>query len=285
MKKMLFGFAAILMIGLLAACTEENATENEQERVVPVETAEAQRGDLVIEKTLYGHAEPNVTTPIMLQAPGEIDSLESQNGEHVEEDDLIATIKTAAGNQNIRAPKDGQVLQIQAAEGAIATNEEPFAIIADMEQMKLQFTVTADVRSLLTLDETYKAIIDNQEYEANIAEIGVMPDDTGLYPVEATVENAEATILSGMVAEMNVPETTVEDTLLVPTSAIVQEDELSFIFIVTDNQAEKIEVVIQETESDISAIEGDVKSGDQIVLNGQLTLSDGDQVEIALKGE
>ncbi|WP_087973600.1 efflux RND transporter periplasmic adaptor subunit [Oceanobacillus rekensis] len=284
MKKILFGFAAVLMIGILTACSEEDTTEEEQERVVPVETAEVETGDLVIEKTLYGRTAPNATTPIMVQTPGEVDTLEVQNGATVEEDDIIATLETAAGNQNIRAPKDGQVLQIQAAEDEMVTIEEPFAIIADMEQMKLQLSVTAHVRSLLTDDRAYSTVINDQEYEATVTEIGVMPDDTGLYPVEATIENPEAAILAGLVAEMNVPETRIEDAILVPTAAIVQEDERSFIYIVHENTAEKVEVAIQETESDTSAIEGDVKNGDQIVVTGQLTLSDGDQVDIA-KGE
>ncbi|MGJ9458162.1 efflux RND transporter periplasmic adaptor subunit [Oceanobacillus sp. CF4.6] len=281
MKKMLFGLAAILFIGLLAACTEEENAEEEQERIVPVETAEVETGDLVIEKTLYGRMAPKSTTPIMLQTPGEVDTLEVENGAQVEEDDLIASISTAAGNQNIRAHKDGQILNIQAVEDEMATNEEPFAIIADMDQMKVQLTVTANVRSLLAVDDTFPVLIDDNEYEATITEVGAMPDDTGLYPVEATVENEEAAILSGTIAELNVLETTIEEATLVPTSAIVQEDDLSFVYLVHENKAQKVEVTIVETQSEKSAIEGDVKDGDQIVITGQLTLSDGNQVDTA----
>ncbi|WP_249869293.1 efflux RND transporter periplasmic adaptor subunit [Oceanobacillus saliphilus] len=284
MKKMRFGLAAMLMMGILAACTEEDAAEEVEERIVPVETAEAETGDLVVEKTIYGRTAPNSTTPIMLQAPGEVDALEVENGTFVEEDDLIAKISTAAGIQNIRASKDGEIIQLQAAEGEMATSEEPFAIIADMNEMKLQFSVTASVRALITVDDTFTTVIENQEYEVTITEVNVMPDETGLYPIEATVENEESEILPGLIAVLNIPEKKIEDSILVPTSAVVYEDDLPFVYIINDDRAEKVEISITETQTDKSAIEGDVQPGDQIVITGQLTLSDGDQVDAA-KGE
>ncbi|WP_067728587.1 efflux RND transporter periplasmic adaptor subunit [Oceanobacillus damuensis] len=284
MKKMLLG-AVILMIGLLAACNDDEETPEEvQERVVPVETAEAESGDLIIEKILIGRTAPGSTTPVIIQSPGEVDSLEAENGAQVEEDDLIAIIRTTNGNQNVHAPKSGQVLQIQAEEGDMATNEEPFAIIADMDEIKLQLSVTADVRSLLHVDDTYTAVIDDEEYEAAITDVGALPDDTGLYPVEATVENPEKAIIAGMIAELSIPETTVEDTILVPTAAIVREDDRSYVYIVKNDTAEKVEVSILETQSDKTAIEADVQTGDQVVITGQLTLSDGAHVDDT-KGE
>ncbi|WP_337019769.1 efflux RND transporter periplasmic adaptor subunit [Oceanobacillus massiliensis] len=285
MKKILQGITLLLLIGLLAACTEDNADEEEEARVVPVETAEAEKGDLVIEKVLYGRTAPSSMTPVMLQAPGEVDSIEIENGEEVEEEDLIATISTAAGKQNIRASRSGEIAQLQASEGEMATNEEPFAMIADMNPMKLQLSVTANVLSLIAVDDNYTSLLGGKEYEATITEVSAMPDDTGLYPIEATIENDGSEMLTGLISELQIPEITISDAILVPTTAVVQEDDRSFVYVVNDHTAQKVEVQVLETQSDQTAIEGDIEAGDQIVITGQLTLSDGEKVDAAAKGE
>ncbi|GAB3065796.1 efflux RND transporter periplasmic adaptor subunit [Virgibacillus ainsalahensis] len=287
MKKLMVSIAAILMIGLLAACTEEeepDANETEEESVTPVETAEASEGDLVVEKSVYGRTAPNRTTPVMLQAPGEIDTLEVANGDMVEEDDLIATVSTQAGTQNIRAPKDGEITNLQAAEGEMATTEEPIAVVADLDTVKLQLTATADVRDLFSVEDTLNVLIDGNEYEAEVTSVGTMPDDTTLYPIEATVDNEDREIIPGLVAEVTVPESTVEDTIIVPTEAVVEEDDEAFVYVVNEDSAVQTTVTIQETQSEQTAIEGEVQAGDEIVVNGQLTLGDGDTVEV-VEGE
>ncbi|MUK89690.1 efflux RND transporter periplasmic adaptor subunit [Ornithinibacillus sp. L9] len=280
MKKLMI-IAGILLIGLLTACTEEDqSNEEEQERVAPVEIAEATEGDLVVESSLFGRTAPNSMTPIMLQNPGEIDVLEVEDGDMVEEDDLIATILTPAGKQNVYAAKDGKIVNLEAEEGAMVSNSDPLAMIADMDTMKLQFNVTADMLSHIEKGDTFTAIINGTEYEAEVSKVGQMPNDTGLYAVEASVDNEEGDIVTGVVAQMNVPVSRVENTILVPTAAIVDESDETFVYIVTDDQAVKTTVTIKETQSEQTAIEGDIAEGDQIVVNGQLLLSDGTKVDI-----
>lgn len=286
MKKILLGIAAILLVTLLAACSEdeEKDTKKEEARVTPVETEKAVKEDFTIEKSVYGRTSPGSTTPIMLQTPGEIDTLEVENGDKVKEDDLIATIETPAGKQNIRAPKDGEIAQLKAAEGDMASVEDPLALVVKTEEMKLEFFVTSGVQSLFSKDDKRKAMINDKKYEVTIDSIGTMPDDTGLYPIEAMVKNEDNKILSGMVAVLTVPEKKLKDVIIIPTAAIVEENDESFVYVVKEDKAKKINVEIKETQSDITAIKSDVKADDQVVVSGQMTLSDGVQVDV-VKGE
>jgi len=217
---------------------------------------------------------------MMLKNPGELESLKVENGDEVNKDDLIATIKSPAGNQSIYAPQSGEVAKLKAEEGDIVSNEEPLAVIADMESMKIQFTVTADVQKLINKDKKYKAVINDKEYEAEITSIDTMPDDTGLYPVEAEVESEDKEILSGIIAQMKVPEKRIKQALILPTEAIVEESDETFIYIMKDDKAVKTKIKVKETQSDKTAIEGEVKKGNQVIVNGQLTLSDGDKVKV-----
>ncbi|WP_373893940.1 efflux RND transporter periplasmic adaptor subunit [Virgibacillus natechei] len=288
MKRILFGIIAILLIALLAACTsDEDSNENEEEEeetVTQVETVEATEGDLVIDRLVYGRSSPSNTAPVMVQNPGEIDTLEVKNGDQVEEDDLIATIATPAGNEDITASTAGEITSLEASEGDIASGEDPLAVVADLDSMTLTFNVTADVQKLFSTEDTLDVAIDENEYEAEITAIDKMPDDTGLYPVEATVDNEDGDILAGMIGEMSVPENRIEETIIVPTEAITRADDEVFVYVIEDETAKQIAVTVEESQSDETAIEGEIQAGDEIVVDGQLTLTDGDTVNV-VEGE
>lgn len=286
MKKMLLSMAAILIALFLAACNEneeENETEKE-ESVISVEVAEATEGDLTAEHTVNGRTEPNRTTPVMVETPGEIDALEVENGDMVEEDDLIATIDTPMGQQNVRAGKEGQITNLNVSEGDMASNEEPLAVIADLDTLKITAGVTAKTRSLFEKEDTITVTIEGTEKVGEIMSVGNMPDDTGLYPIEASVDNEDDDYLPGMIAVLSVSETVRENTILVPTEAVMEESGETYVYIVEGDEAIRRTVTVQETQSEETALEGDIEAGDQVVTSGQLTLTDGAQVNVA-KGE
>lgn len=280
MKRFMFVLMFCLLV-VLAACSNDDTTNVEQEeRVVAVETAEVKEEDFILERVLYGRAIPNQITPIILPLAGELTELDVSNGETVEEGDRIAVFSTAQGNTTVTAPADGKITGLQASEGDMVSNEEPFATVADTDVMIVEFAVTAELQQILTKDETYTVEVANEEFPATVTQIDFTPDDSGLYPVQGTVENEENIILPGMVARITIPEQVIEDTLLVPTQAVVHENDEDFIYVVTNDKAEKRTITVLETGSDTSAIEGEIEAGEEVVITGQLTLSDGDQVDV-----
>lgn len=284
LRKILISLAAVFLLTMLVACNEDEVEEAE-ETVVPVETVEIEEGDLVINKTMNGRTEPNDLTPIIAQNPGEVDVLEVKNGDKVEEDDLIATLITQVGKQNIYAPKDGEIANLDLKEGDMTSNEDPLAILIDLEEVTIKFDVTSNDRSLFKLENKRTTLINGEEYKAEITSISTMPGETGLYEVEAVIDNKDNDILPGMIAVMQVPEKRVKEAMIVPTEAVVEEIEGVYIYIIKDGKAVKTEITVKETQSDKSAIEGEVKVGDEIVINGQLTLSDGAEVDVVEEGE
>ncbi|WP_042221457.1 efflux RND transporter periplasmic adaptor subunit [Oceanobacillus manasiensis] len=281
MKRWMIGITAVFLIGLLAACNQEEDTQEDEKRVIPVETQEAVNDNLVIEKTLYGRTAPGATSPIMVQNAGEVDSLEVENGDMVEEDDLIATLTTPAGNQNIRASRDGEVTQLNAAEGDMVSTEEPFAVIADLAELRVNFTVTSELVPHLSTGDKRQVASGDEEYEAEISSVDSMPGENGLYPVQATFNNEEADLLPGIIVSMKIPEETISDAIIVPTEALNEGNGESFVYVVKENKAVRVVVEILQTQSENTAIEGDVSEGDQVIVSGHLGLTDGDQVSIA----
>lgn len=283
MKRLLL-FSSIFILAIVAACSDgdqDTETEEEsEERVVTVETAEVEARDFILERKIYGRTSPNRITPVMLSAPGEVTEISAANGDVVEEGDDIATVNTMQGHLTITAPADGLITNFSATDGSMVSNEDPLALIADTETLILEFTVTANVQNIFEIDETYVATIEGNEVEAMITEIDAMPGENGLYPVKATIGNPDLKFLPGMVGEMTVPEKTIENALTVPTAAIVREDDETFVYVIANHKAEKRTVDVLEIGSTTSAIAGDVEAGEEVVVRGQLTLSDGAQVDV-----
>lgn len=285
-KKLMLMIGIMLFISLLSACNGKEITnEEEQAAEIAVEVSEVVKDNLIVERKVNGRTIAANLTPIIVQMPGEIEAIKVAAGDHVEKNDVIATIKTQAGNQTIKAPASGELVEFSQKEGNFVTETDPIAMIAHMDEIVINIAVTSNVRALFKKDEKVRTVIEGQELEAVIDVIGKMPNETGLYPIQATVINHDGNIIPGLIASLYVPEEQMKEAMIVPTAAIVNEEDGSFVYIVKDHQAKKVAVEIKITQTDQTAIEGEVYAGDRVVMNGQLTLVDGSKVNVVKEGE
>src|SRR5699024_4684445 len=136
MRKLVF-IACFGLILILAACGEEEDVEEEAEDVdpTPVEVEKVKTGDFKIKKTIYGNTSPKKQQPIMLEQPGELKTLKVKNGDSVNKDDHLATVKAGPEEVNINAPTDGTIAQLQTSEGSMTSNEEPLLVVADLDTL------------------------------------------------------------------------------------------------------------------------------------------------------
>ena len=132
MKKLIFLLAIVVLT--LVACAENDAEDasEQEEREVPVEIEEVTKGNLDITRNFYGRTTPNQTTPVIPQVAGEVSKLNVENGEEVEKDDDIATIKSVQGNIKVKAPASGHIIELTAKEDSLVSNQEPMAVIVEI---------------------------------------------------------------------------------------------------------------------------------------------------------
>lgn len=280
MRKLHMFYLILLSVMILAACNQDRETKEEVPRTVSVDVAEVTIGNITEVKTLYGRTSPRKTTPLLTEVPGEIDEVKVENGDRVEKDDLIATVRTQAGTMRMTAPVAGEIVQFASESGDMVTPEEPLGLIIDSESMNITFHVTTRERSLLTENETYTMELEEETYEATLDQIDSLPNDNGLYDVQLSIENKDNEIIAGMIAAIDLKQTRIKDALIVPTEAVIEESNGAFVYLVKDDEVKKVTVGIQEMGSDETAIDGDIIEGDYVVVNGQLTVTDGSKVEI-----
>ncbi|RWZ59005.1 efflux RND transporter periplasmic adaptor subunit [Halobacillus fulvus] len=192
-----------------------------------------------------------------------------------------------AENKAITANATGEVTTLNASEGDLVTNQQPFATIVSLNPMTVSASLTPEQLPLFTEGEELEVVVDSidQTVTSTVEYVSDVPDDTGLYPVEATVDNSEETIKPGMMATFLLPEIVVENTWIVPTDAIVENGGESYLYYVEEDQAIRVDVTIVESQTEETAIEADLPEQAEVITSGQLTLTDGAQVTIMEEDE
>lgn len=282
MRKLVF-IACFGLILIIAACGGEEDAEEETEDVnpTPVEVEKVKTGDFKINKTIYGNTSPKKQQPIMVEQPGELKTLKVKNGDSVQKDEHLATVKAGPEEFNINAPTDGTVALLQTSEGSMTSNEEPLLVVADLDTMLVNIQVTAKARDLFKEEEELTVHIDEEKYQAKVTSIDALPGESGQYAIELEFDNKDEKVLAGEPAKVSVTEEKIKKTKIVPTEAILTEGDEQYVYIVRDHQAERVTVEVEETQSEESAVKAEnLKKDDEVIVNGHFTLTDEAEVDV-----
>lgn len=184
---------------------------------------------------------------------------------------------------NVIAPMAGTLATMNAVENAYISNSMPLAVIDGADQMKVTVSVSealvpklsagdiADV-SVSAADAAFEATIRSVERSANM--------QTKLYTVVLTVPADTAGLMSGMFADVTFRTDVSENTIVVPTEAILTSNDVQFVYVVENGAACYREVTTGLTGSGVTEVLSGLAEGEQLVTVGQAYLTDGDAVRI-----
>ncbi len=187
--------------------------------------------------------------------------------------------------KTIESPSDGTVASLSSSTGAVVSNEEPLAMIINVDNIKIEATMTQKMRDLFKVDQEVEVEIDNEEYTGKVLALDPLPNENGELVINIRVENEDEKITTGESAKITVNKTLEKDVLIVPTEAVMTTEEESFVYIVKDSKAKKIVVDLLESQTKKTAIKGDIKEKDEVVVNGQTLLSDDVEVDVKKDGD
>ncbi|WP_054754863.1 hypothetical protein [Piscibacillus salipiscarius] len=128
-----------------------------------------------------------------------------------------------------------------------------------------------------------------KEGKATITNVAETAGETGTFEVQAEIDNIKQNILAGVSAEVLLEKIIAENVLIVPTEAVVDRGEDRVVFVAKEGKATQVAVEVIGMQSKQTAVkpkeEGALSEGDQIVVRGQLTLSDGQDISINEEAE
>src|SRR5690625_7864072 len=86
--------------------------------------------------------------------------------------------------------------------GGMVSNEEPFAMIIDLDDIKIHATATQKMRDLFKTDQEVTVKIDDEDYTGEVLALNPLPNENGEYELNVKVENEDEKIKTGESAEI-----------------------------------------------------------------------------------
>jgi len=195
-------------------------------------------------------------------------------------DDLLENVDSEG---NIVAPITGTLASLSAQENSFVTSSYPVAVITGANDMKVTVSVSESLVTKLSIgDETTVTVSSlGKEFTGKIRAVEQAANmQTKLYNVTVSVPDGIAGLLSGMFADVIFHTETAENTVVIPTQAILTSAGEQFVFVIEGGTAKKVIVETGLAGSGVTQITAGLMGGEQLVTVGQTYLTDGDAVRI-----
>ncbi|HUO02923.1 MAG TPA: efflux RND transporter periplasmic adaptor subunit [Rhizomicrobium sp.] len=210
-----------------------------------------------------------------------------------------AAVNTATinlGYTRIVSPIDGKTgpLMIQPGNVITAASSTPLVSITQVQPIKLSFF----------LPQNQLTQIQNQMQAGKLWAIVPMPGavggqekakvdfisnavgaNTGTIELRATFANADMRLVPGQNVDVGITMKDIPGAVVVPRDAVNLGPDLAYVYVVADDNTVSSKTVhILDDNGVRDAIDGDVKPGDRVVVEGQLRIVPGAKVQIRNKG-
>jgi membrane fusion protein (multidrug efflux system) len=189
----------------------------------------------------------------------------------------------------IRAPFDGIISARNASTGAYIGpagkgSEFPLFVLTEQKKLRLVISVPEAYTGYVDLNDavsfTVKAFPDKKFTGQVKRQAGALDKRLRSERVEVDVINNDKKLLPGMVAEVNVPLPTKNNTFIVPKSAIVNSTTGVFIINVKDGKAEWIPVKTGLEADEKIEVFGQLTEGDQYITAATEEIRDGSPIKV-----
>ncbi len=205
------------------------------------------------------------------------------------EQGLIDNLKVQLSWATIRAPISGRISAAQVKVGNLVrpADTSPLATIIQVSPVYVSFTVPQkslpDIRQAIAAETaTIEAVIpgDKKRATGTVTMIeNTIDPATGMATIRATMPNTDELLWPGTLVNTEMT-LRVEDSIVVPSSAVQISQTGNFIFVVKDGAAKVQHIEIARQVGHETVIASGLSGGETVVTDGQLLLSDGKPVNV-----
>lgn len=189
-----------------------------------------------------------------------------------------ATLLEQISKTSIKAPFNGVVTAKLNEEGGFAAPGVPLLQITDIST--LRFTVNVPENDLVKFQnyQTYKINADvypDISLSGKVSMIGSKANMGNSFPVQFQVANTKnLSIKSGMFGKVNLSESEQEQGILIPTSAIMEENGIAKVYVIKNGKAVLQSITTTKTIGNKTLVSSGLNENDIIVTNGFINLFD-----------
>lgn len=195
------------------------------------------------------------------------------------------------GYTRIRSPIDGKTgpLLVQPGNMVAATSGTPLVTIAQIQPVKLSFNLPqSDLPRIHARLESHPILAEIDLPGAHGAALSAPVDFTsnavssqsGTVELRANFGNADFSLLPGELVNVRVTLDDIPDALVVPHDAINEGPDGPYVYQVQDGRAVQRDIKVLFDDSRNVAVSGDLRPGEQVIVEGQLRVTPGARVHI-----
>lgn len=183
----------------------------------------------------------------------------------------------------VRAPISGIISQRLVKVGNMVRQNEAAFHITDFDPLLAVMNVPErELRRLRTGQRTTILVdaLPESRFDGYVKRISPVVDpSTGTFKVTVEVNDRSRQLKPGMFGRVLVTYDTHENTLLVPKSAVIREDDEASVYVIRDSVAYRQTVVVGYEDGAVIEVLNGLDAGDEVVVTGHGGLRDSSRVE------
>jgi len=187
----------------------------------------------------------------------------------------INLIKARISETELRAPFDGIIGLRNLSEGSFATSSTKIAPLVKIKPLKIEFSISEKYTSEIKIGYpiTFKIVGSDKIYSASVYAIEPKIDlELKTIVLRALYPNNDEELKSGRYAAVTLELSHMENTISIPTEAVIAEMEGEKVYIYKNGKAQTVKITLGlRTESKIQITNG-LKFGDTLLITGIMQL-------------
>ncbi|WP_108652187.1 efflux RND transporter periplasmic adaptor subunit [Dongshaea marina] len=196
----------------------------------------------------------------------------------------------SAHNLKLVAPFDGTLGSFDFSTGAYIGSGTKLVNLVQLDPLKVSYNLNQDLKNRVKLGQAIYLTTDmypNKKFDGRVTYISpTINPDTGRFDLQAQFGNATHQLSPGQTVTVHQLLGKGSKQLVIPQTAIMVDDQQSYVFTIKDHKAVKTDVITEENtnDGDIVITQG-LSEGQDVVTSGTQKLSDSMPVNIQSSAE
>ncbi len=303
MKKIIFIASVIMAVTVFAGCGKKAAKDNqEEEEVLYAVTAKKINAGTLDDYLEFGGDVDSVSSvSVMPDMAGKLSGVKVSVGDMVKKDQIIAYVDASRPGYNysespVKAPAAGRIISLVTNIGTTVSQAMPVAKISNTEEMEIKINIPERFISRVKEGQRVELTFDaysGEIFGAKVTEVSPVLDNssrTMLTKIRIVQRNNKIKI--GMYARVKLITESRDNTIVLPSTAIVTRDGEPYVFTLNEAPGEDKKSSVHQqavklglTIDDKTEIVDGLTSGMLVVIKGQSLLSEGSKVKVVTLSE
>ena len=187
-------------------------------------------------------------------------------------------------NATITAPISGVVSAKDVKVGQLASSQSGSVTIIDSSSFIAEISVPDKIIGKVQVGQSVQVSIsalENKKVSGVIDKISPNSNSKdNSYTIKVKVDNSNGELTAGMFAKVSLPSENKNNILTVPNEAIKMENNVNYLYLAENGKVKKVSVDTGISNDKVTEINGNIKEGADVIIEGQNLLSNGDKINV-----